>query len=338
MTISKENINWIKERSVKNPAMSEELITEWFVEAVDELKLIGLDQALGGEDSKDFLDMAKTATVGKIQANISVEPTEFQMMILGPYPERYINKKPSVEMVGFASMDGGNPEISSITAWEGFASSKNDVEPLGSYQTGVSFFKDDRKAEPKTFKLSVQGATEFSDNTKCDFMSAEYDEKIVAIRAGVPKIDLGSAGNNLSKPKKSVKSGKSYPDSLDLKRIIVQVVGTAEGVDKNGRGWAMYHVVDGTFHPTVKIKHIAVWVDPSIFDRLQAGDGSMLEIYGMLQKKDTDDVPNMSACFIHPLAVKPLERKENQEKTDQPGGVVAPPEEPQIKVMMSAGM
>ena len=338
MTISEENLKWIKERSVKNPAMSEEQIAEWFNEAIDSLKVVGMDVALGGEDTKDFLDMVKTATVGKIQANLSVEPTEFQMMMLGPYPQRNIGKKPFVEMVGFASLDGNDPEISTITAWESFVSSKNDVEPLGSYQTGVSFFKDDRKTEPKMFRLSVQGATEFSDNTKCDFMSPTYDEKIIAVRAGVPKVDLGSAGNNLSKSKKNVKSGKSYPDSLDLKRIIVQVVGTSDGVDKNGRAWAMYHVVDGTFNPTVKIKHIAVWVDPSIFERLQAGEGSHLEIYGMLQKRDNDEVPSMSACFIHPLAIKPLERKENQAQTDQPGGTVAPPEEPQIKVMMNAGM
>ena len=164
------------------------------------------------------------------------------------------------------------------------------------------------------------------------------EEKLANIRAAIPSVALGDVDRNLSRGRKDVKSGKTYADSLDLKKITVQVVGTADGVDKNGRGWAMYHVVDGTFKPTVKVKHIPVWVDSSIFDKLQAGEGSFLEIYGMLQKRQGDDVASMSACFIHPLAVKPLERKEDQAQVDQPGGNVVTPEAPQIQVMASAGM
>jgi len=340
LTISQTDKEWIDNQGKVNVGVTVEMVTEWFDAVIDELKTIGLDAALGCVEGEPltpaFIEMVKTGVMGKIQANITVEPTEFQMMILGPYPERYINKKPSVEMVAFASMDGGSPEISSVSAWRDFVPMKNDVEPLGSYQTGVSFFKDDRIAEPKRFKLTVQGATSFSMETKTDFMGESYDDKLASIRAIVPSVGLGDIERNLSRLKKS-KNEKSYSDTLDLKKITVMVVGTAEGVDKNGRSWAMFHVIDGTFKPTVKVKFIAVWVDPSIFDRLQAGEGSYLEIFGVIQKNN-DGSTSMSTCFVHPLAIKALERKENQAQVDQPGGVVAPPSEPQIQVMASGGM
>lgn len=335
MTILENNIEWINERAATNPTMSVEQISEWFSESVEALKAVGLDKALGGEDSVDFVEMVKTATVGKIQGNLAVEPTEFQMMILGPYPERFINKKSSVEMICFASQDGNNPELSRLNAWDTFTPSKNDVEPLTSYQTGVSFFEDDRELEPNTFKLTVQKATKFTNDNKCDFMYQTYDERLEAIRTIVPKVNLGEATQNLSKTTQNVKSGKSYPNSLDLKRIIVQVVGTADGVDKNGREWAMFHVVDGTFEPTIKVKHIAVWVDPSIYNKIQAGPGSMLEIYGMLQKRDDEEVASMSACFVNALLTKPMEIK-NKPQTDQVLNVVQTPDESQIKVMCTS--
>ena len=340
LAISETDQEWINKQGTENVGVTVELVTEWFGEVIDELKKIHLDVAMGCVEGEPltpaFIEMVRTGVMGKIQANITVEPTTFQMMILGPYPERFINKKPSVEMVAFASLDGGNAEIGTVSAWREMVSVKNDVEPLGSYQTGVSFFKDDRIAEPKRFKLTVQGATNFSMETKADFMGAEYDDKLTSLRAIVPAVGLGDIEHNLSRLKKS-KNEKSYSDTLDLKRITVMVVGTAEGVDKNGRGWAMYHVIDGTFKPTVKVKFIAVWVDPSIFERLQAGEGSYLEIYGIIQKNN-DASTSMNTCFVHPLAIKPLERKENQAQTDQPGGTVTPPSDAQIKVMGSAGM
>lgn len=340
MTISETDQEWIDNQGKINVGVTVEMVAGWFGEVIEELKVIGLDVGMGCKEGEPytpaFIEMVKTGVMGKIQANITVEPTEFQMMILGPYPERFINKKPSVEMVAFASMDGGQPEISTVSAWREFVPIKNNVEPLGSYQTGVSFFKDDRIAEPKRFKLTVQGATDFSMETKTEFIGSSYDDKLVNIRALVPSVALGEIERNLSRLKKS-KNEKSYSDTLDLKKITVMVVGTAEGVDKNGRGWAMYHVIDGTFKPTVKVKFIAVWVDPSIFERLQAGEGSYLEIYGVIQMNN-DGSTSMNACFVHPLAIKPLERKENQAQTDQPGGVVSAPSEPQIQVMASGGM
>ena len=340
LTMSEADQEWINNQGKSNVGVTVEMVTEWFNEVIDELKKIHLDEAMGCKEGEpltpEFIEMVKTGVMGKIQANITVEPTTFQMMMLGPYPQRNINKKPSVEMVMFGSMDGGKTDVGSLSAWRDFVSIKNDIEPLASYQTGVSFFKDDRIAEPNRFKLTVQGATSFSPETKIDFMGAEYDDKLASIRAIVPAIGLGDIERNLSRLKKS-KNEKSYSDTLDLKRITVMVVGTAEGVDKNGRGWAMYHVIDGTFKPTVKVKYIAVWVDPSIFDRLQAGEGSYLEIYGSIQKNN-DGSTSMNTCFVHPLAIKPLERKENQAQTDNPGGAVVPPTDPQIHVMGTVGM
>lgn len=340
MAISETDQEWIEIQGKSNVGVTVEMVTGWFNDVIDELKKIGLDVSMGCVEGEPltpaFIEMVRTGVMGKIQANITVEPTDFQMMILGPYPERFISKKPSVEMVGFMSMDGGQPEIGTVSAWRELVAVKNDVEPLGSYQTGVSFFKDDRIAEPNRFKLTVQGATHFSVETKTEYMGASYDEKLASIRAIVPAVGLGDIERNLSRLKKS-KNEKSYSDTLDLKRITVMVVGTAEGVDKNGRSWAMFHVIDGTFKPTVKVKFIAVWVDPSIFERLQAGEGSYLEIYGIIQKNN-DGSTSMNTCFVHPLAIKPLERKENQAQTDQPGGAVVPPSEPQIQVMGTAGM
>lgn len=340
LAISETDQEWINKQGTENVGVTVEMVTEWFGEVIEELKTIGLDVALGCKEGEAltpaFIEMVKTGVMGKIQANITVEPTEFQLMMLGPYPERHINKKPSVEMVAFASMDGGQPEISTVSAWRELVGIKNEVEPLASYQTGVSFFKDDRIAEPKRFKLTVQGATSFSMDSKTDFMGASYDDKLASLRAVVPSVELGKIEQNLSRLKKS-KNEKSYSDTLDLKKITVMVVGTAEGVDKNGRSWAMFNVIDGSFKPTVKVKNVTVWVDPSIFERLQAGEGSYLEIYGVIQKNN-DGSTSMNTCFVHPLAIKPLERKENQAQIDQPGGTTVPPEEPQIQVMASGGM
>ena len=333
MTKSETEQEWITYEGTNNVGVTEEMVTAWYTEVTSELKEIGLDKALGGEDSPEFVKMIQTGVMGRIQGSITVEPTDFQVMTLGPYPEKMINKKSSVEIVAYASMDGGNPELSSVSAWKDFVPVKEIVEPLASYQTGFSFFKDDRKVEPDRFKLTVQAATDISNASKTDFMGDSYDQKLENLRAFVPSVNLGEIDRNLSRLKKS-KNEKSYSDTLDLKRVTVMVVGTADGIDKNGRAWAMYHIIDGTFKPTVRVKFIATWVDPSIFNRLQAGEGSYLEIYGMIQK-NTDGSTSMNACFIHPLAVKALERKENQAQTDQPGGVVQTPEQPQIQVMTS---
>lgn len=333
MTISETEQEWIKYEGANNVGVTVEMVEGWYTEVTDELKQIGLDKPLGGDTSPEFIKMIQAGVMGRIQGNITVEPTEFQLMTLGPYPQKLINKKLSVEIVAYASMDGGTPELSSVSAWKDFVPVKEVVEPLGSYQTGLSFFNDDRKVEPDRYKLTVQQATDISDATKTNFMGDTYDQKLEALRADVPSVNLGEIERNLSRIKQS-KNQKSYSDTLDLKRVTVMVVGTADGVDKNGRNWAMYHIIDGTFKPTVRVKFIAAWVDPSIFNRLQAGEGSYLEIYGMIQK-NTDGSTSMNACFVHPLAVKPLERKENQAQTDQqPGGVVAP-EQAQIHVMSS---
>lgn len=336
LTISETEQKWIEEQGKNNVGVTVEMVTEWFSDVINELKEIGLDKSLGGDEAPAFIEMVKTGVIGRIQANITVEPTDFDLMILGPYPEKLINKKKSVELVGFGSMDGGNPELASVSAWKDFVPIKEQVEPLASYRTGVSFFKDDRKLEPNTFKLTVQGATKFEDATKTKFMGETYNDKLDALHNLIPVVNLGDIGRSLSKLKKS-KNQKSYSDTLDLKRITIQVVGTADGVDKNGRAWAMYHVVDGSFKPTVRVKFIAVWVDPSIFNRLQAGEGSYLEIFGMIQQNNDASI-SMNACFVHPLAVKALERKENQAQVDQPGGSVQTPLDSQIHVMTGAGM
>ena len=333
LTISETEQEWINHEGTRNVGITVEMVNGWYTEVTDELKQIGLDKSLGGETSPQFIEMIKTGVMGRLQGSITVEPTEFQVMTLGPYPQKLINRKLSVEIAAYASSDGGKPELASISAWKDFVPVKEVIEPLGSYQTGFSFFKDDRKTEPDRFKLTVQGASDFSDTTKANFMGDTYEQKLEGLRAAVPSVNLGDIERNLSKLKKS-KNEKSYSDTLDLKRVTVMVVGTADGVDKNGRAWAMYHIIDGSFKPTVRVKFIAVWVDPSIFNRLQAGEGSYLEIYGMIQKNN-DGSTSMNACFVHPLAVKALERKENQAQTDQPGGVVQAPEKPQIQVMTS---
>lgn len=324
---------WINESVTLNEGFTFEQVSELYNKKEKDLTEIGLARSLG-EGSAEFIKMVKAATIGVLKANITAKPTEFEMMILGPYPEKQINRKPMVEMIAFASMDGGNPEIGTLSAWEDFITSKDDVEALESYRTGVTFFEDDRKVEPNIFKLTVQSATEFSNATKTNFMGETYDEKLNNLRAMVPMVNLREAERNLSTMRQSVKGGSSYTNPLSLKRIMVSVVGTGDGVDKNGRPWAMYQVVDDTFQPTVKMKHFGVWVDSSIFNRLLAGEESLLEIYGTIQKSLKDGSVSMSACFVHPLAIKALERKENQGQVDRPE--VHIPEEPQIRVMSSA--
>jgi len=332
--MTETNQEWIEKKVNENPGFTVEMVTSWLNEAIEELKRVGLDKALGGEDGPQFLEMARTSASGKLQENMSEEATEFQMMILGPYPEGRKWGKSFVEMVGFSSLNGNKPEISSISAWEDFTKIKNDVEPLASYRTGVSFMENDRIINPGTFKLTVQNATIFSKDTKIEFMGATFDDKLARLRAGIPEVALSQIEQKLSKLKISQKSGKPYTDSLDIKRMRVIVVGTNDGVAKSGKEWAYYKVIDNSFKKTLKVKFIMVWVDPSIFNKLQAGKGSLLEIYGMIQKKKTDDVASISACFVHPLLVKPLEHENNQPKTDYPQ---AEPEA-QIHVMASAGM
>ena len=340
--LTEEDLNWIQQRVTETPGMTVEMITEWFHEAIEELKTIGLDVGMGCVEGEpyppQFLNMVHTAAIGRLQANIAPEPSEFQLMILGPYPERKAGKKPIVEIIAVASPDGVTQKMSTLTAWDKLTKVKNDFEPLGSYQTDVTYLKEDEKKDDVMFTLSVQGATVFSDETKCDFRGKTYDEKILDLQSIIPTIPLNTVNQNLSTMKKDPKSSKSYVNGVDLKKISIKVVDTNDGVDKNGRSWAMYHVIDGTFKPTLKVKTFPVWVDPSVFNNLQAGEGSYLEIYGTLQKREGEETASMSACFVHPLAVVPLIQKPDVAKTDNPGGNVIVPTEPIINVMSSGGM
>ena len=336
--LSNKDMKWIADQASEKKMITVEMVTDWYDEVAKELKLIGLDKSLGGEESEGFIGMIKGGVIGKIQANIVVEPTEFELMILGPYPERTFNKKPSVEMVAFARMNNNLPEISIVSARKDFVHVKNDIELLGSYKTGFSFFEEDRIDDPNTFKLHVQRATEFSMATRTYFMGTTYDEKLEIIKNSVPSVALGDIEHNVSRLRKS-KTGKTFPDSMDLKKVTVMVVGTADGVDKNRREWAMLHVVDGTFKPTINERYIAVWVDPSIYNRIQAGPGSLLDIYGIIQKNYEGQI-SINACFVNPIHIETLEHKNRQAQTDQqPGGTVQVPNEPSIKVIMhNAGM
>lgn len=307
------DVDWIAQHVAENPTITTEQVTKWYKESIEKIKTSGLDVSTGNS-------VIKTAVVSKIQENITVVPTEFQMMILGPYPVKVWSGKSSVEMVAFASMDDKPLQITSISAKDDFVSIKNDIEPLELYKTGFSFFEDDINSEPNRYNLTVQEATKFSQNTKCANQSASYDDKLKSIRDGVPSVNLGDIKHNLSKLKKS-KIGRDYTDILDLKKITVQVVGFNDGVAKNGKEWAMYNVIDGTFMPSVKVKSLPVWVDPSIYNRHQAGKGSYLEIYGYISINHEGKI-SISACFIHPLHIEPMEPEEQQAKTDQPGGVV----------------
>jgi len=307
------DVDWIAQHVAENPTITIEQVTKWYKESIEKIKTSGLDLSIGN-------NVIKTTVVSKIQENITVPPTEFQLMMLGPYPVKAWNGNPSVEMVAFASRDDKPLQITTISAKDDFVSVKNDIEPLELYKTGFSFFEDDIVSEPNRFNLTVQEATEFSQNTKCAHQTASYDDKLASIRAGVPSVNLGDIKQNLSKLKKS-KRGRDYTDTLDLKKIVVQVVGTDEGVDKNGRDWAMYLVVDGTFKPSIKVKSLPVWVEPSIYNRLQAGKGSFLEIYGYISINYEGKI-SISACFVHPLKIVPIEPIKYQAKTDQPGGVL----------------
>lgn len=335
MTISVEIKEWIKGQESITSGITEEMLIKWYGEITEELKQFGLDKTLeGGEEGEEFIEMVKTGVVGRKRTNMSVEPTDFKLMIIGPYPEKNIKNKPSVELVALASLEDGDVKLTSLTGSREFVSVKNDIEALASYETGVSYNKDAPNIDPAIYKLYVQAATKFSDATKTDFVAKTYDEKMALLRKMVPKIDLGSIEAGRSRLKKS-KNDKPYADSLDLRRVVVQVQGFADAIDKTGRPWAMYHVVDGTFKPTIQMPHIAVWVDPSIYNRLQAGEGSFLEIYGLVDG-NKDGTFSMSACFIHPVHIKPVENKDGQAQTDQPGGTVqTPPARPQIQVMSS---
>jgi len=299
------DMEWIKHHATENPTVSIEQITNWYKTSIEKIKTSGLNVSTGNK-------VIKSAVVSKIQENITVVPTEFQLMMLGAYPE----KPWVVEMVAFASMDDKPLQITTIYAKDEFVSVKDDVIPLELYKTGFSFFEDEYNSNSDELILTVQEATEFSQNTKCDNQTASYKDKLESIREGVPSVNLGDIKQNLSNLKKS-KNGKSYPNILDLKKISVQVVGFKDGIDKKGRAWAMYNVIDGTFTPSVKVKSLPVWVDPSIYNRLQAGKNSYLEIYGYIAINHEGQI-SITACFVHPLNIVPIELEEHQAKTDQP--------------------
>ena len=302
--------DWIEYHAAENPTVSIEQITKWYKASIEKIKTSGLDVSIGNI-------AIKSAVVSKILENITVVPTEFQVLMLGSYPVNVWNGKPTVEMVAFASMDDKPLQITIISAKDDFVSVKDDIVPLELYKTGFSFFEEDIVSEPNRYNLQVQEATEFSPNTKCAQQTASYDDKLESIRDGVPSVNLGEIKQNLSKLKKS-KRGRDYADTLDLKKIVVHVSGFKDGVSKSGKEWAMYNVIDGTFVSSMKVKSIPVWVDPSIYNRHQAGKGSLLEIYGYISINN-DGYISINACFIHPLNIVPIEP---EAQTDQPGGVI----------------
>lgn len=329
MAIPEIELAWLNEQAATNEVPIEKM-TAWYDASVIELKDIGLDKAFGGEDNEQFTDAVRAAVRGRLQENISVPPTEFEIMIVGPYPERPVNKNKVQEYVAYVSLDGGPPENASVSAWgDDDVALSETVEYLGAYKTGFSYFPQDK--QPGRFKLTIQPATILDATSKCDFLGDNYEARLDLLRQSVPHVKLNEAGHNTSSLIRS-KNDKTYPDSLDIKKIIVQVEAFSDGIDKNGKHWARYSVIDGTFQSTIKNRTYTVWVDFALAKRIGAGKGSYLEIYGMIQN-DRDNTTNMSACFIHPLAIKPMEVQESQMQKDQAGGNVQVPSAPQIKVV-----
>lgn len=324
---------WIDKQDGQYLGISRDMIEEWVLDFIEELNNIDFQKSAGGETSETFVSSVKMSVIGKIGENICEESTVFKMMVLGPYPYKMFNGKESVKIVCFASPDENIPEKATLSARDSFVEISDNIEPLGTYQTGVTFNEDERKINPKTYMLKVQLATELSDETKIvDFIQPTYNERLEVLKEIIPHVDLGDIEKNLSRHIKFNNKGKSYPDPLDLKRITAQVYSWGEGIDKNGREWARYDVIDGTFRPTAKTKSFPVWVNPSIFERLNAGKGSYLEIYGIL-KKNNKGVLDMNACFVNGLTIKSLGRREDGSQTNQSRCVVQPPVESQIRVM-----
>lgn len=328
--MNNETNEWIATLVVENEDFTREDFEGWYTASVEELKLVGMDAALGGETSPQFVEMVRTAVVGKLQSNITVKATEFLMTTLGPYPVKAFSKT-SVDIVCFASLNNTDAKLSILSAWEEHVHLKDDFEPLGTYKTGVSYFPDDVEDVNSRFKISAQMATNFTTQYDGNILGEMPDERIEKMRKIFPAVKCGESERNLSRLMPNQNGTKAYPDPLDIKRITVQVVGTADGVNAKGNKWAMYQVLDSSFKPTVQMKSFTVWVDSSIFERLQAGKNSFLEIYGMIQK-DNNGKTSMSACFVHPLVIKPLEHKQ-EAQVDGMNTYV--PETPQIVVQMS---
>lgn len=312
--------DWIAQKVSENPSITIEQGTEWYTEAIKKAKSNGLAIALKN-NPEQLEELIKSTVNGDIQENITPEPVEFDLMVLGPYPERIIYKKRRVEIVALAAMDEGNEKFSTLTAWEDFANIKNNIDPLETYKTNVSFGKEGRDLDSNRFKLNVEKDTVFSENTTYELMP--YEKKLELLQDAIPLVQLGTVEQNLS-----LLDGK-YTDPLSLRRIIVTVISETSGIGKDGNAWAKYQVVDSTFKTTLKQKGMTVWVDASIHERLQAGKGSFLEIFGMIQKSNNGQI-TMSACFVHALSIEPLEDNEPQIKTDI--------QTPQILVSTSDGM
>ncbi|MCK5016298.1 MAG: hypothetical protein KAS32_04425 [Candidatus Peribacteraceae bacterium] len=308
---------WINEMRIKDETLDEAEVKEWFLKHVVEFKTLGYANIVDTLD--EFYDAVQANVLGEITLNMSVPPTDVNMFIFGNYPIRPAGNSNVCEVVGLASLTGDDPEFFAMSMWDKDAELRKDYEPLATIRTGASYFPEDK--EKGRYKFTAQKATDLSPKSAIDWISKDYNEKLEWIRGNAPHIKLGDIHkkdslSNLLPPKDDKKS--SYVDSINFKRLIVSVKEYVSGTDKNGRDWAMYQVIDGTFQANAKNKSFPVWVDPVIGDRIGAGPGSILEIVGYTSKSAKDGSISMTACFVHPRIVKDMPANSGIQKDTAP--------------------
>lgn len=307
---------WINHQLLEDPTLTKEEMQGWFLKYVKEFKNVGYDKL--AQDADDFYGAVQGSVNGEIMANISVPATDVNMMLIGAYPIRPAGNASLAEIVGYASLGDGNPEAFKMSCWDTFTELTKIFEPLISVNTGVSYFPDDKKQG--MFEFTAQKATDLSRNAMTDWISSDHDEKLAMVRANAPHIPLGVIGDNTSTLLPSKDGKANYVNTTDLKRIIVNVVDYKNDTDKNGREWAMYLVIDGTFALSPMNKSFAVWVDPYLANKIAAGPGSYLEIVGYVSKGNDGKV-SMTACFVHPKIIKEMPKNSGIQK-DAPAAAI----------------
>ena len=119
--------------------------------------------------------------------------------------------------------------------------------------------------------------------------------------------------------------------TADIRRIRVVVNQFKDGVNSLGNLWGSYLVTDKTFKPSPTNKFFNVWIDPTIVHDINCGDGSIVEIYGVLKRNFKTNELEMDACAAFPILPKPIT---NHDQTIMAQNAQALNQSPQVPIVV----
>ena len=328
--LTKDDNNWIATQTAefdREPGEVEAMYTKVHTELTD----AKLNEAIPAEE---FIAVLRGGVLGKLQAEVTAPPTEFESMIIGHYAPK--NRKGNLicDMVAMMALPGGVPEMAIATAWNTDCENRKQYGKLAAVKTGFTYFANDKT--DGRYNVTVQRKTDMLAESDITWVPGDYNDRLKMLQENVPLITLGEAA---SKTSRIISSGDwQFPDILDLRRVRVNVVDYKDGAKADGLEWGRYSLIDMTFKGNEKKRSFTGWVDPVIARRAGAGPGSYIEAYGIVTTNMGDGSPEMNVCFVHPLMVKPMESATSQIQKDAPVVSAENMQTPAIKIMQDSGM